>query len=199
MTQNILKVDSSGLPIAFIDPKKALKYFVKDKILSQSGVVLKKFHGGISKETKKESQFNCHSIIMIKDKHQSRNFFNNIPSIDSKILFLRDLHICAYCGDEFKPHLLNIDHIISKYNNGSNTWNNVITSCKICNAKKANKTLKQANMNKHYDEYVPTRFEFMILEQISKGSIYPEQVEYITRMGKLHTRFLTLLSKKNLI
>jgi len=61
-------------------------------------------------------------------------------------VFTRDKFRCAYCGHQFPKEKLNIDHIIPRDKGGLTTWDNVITSCIVCNSKKANRTPDGAGM-----------------------------------------------------
>lgn len=60
-----------------------------------------------------------------------------------KNIFHRDNHICQYCNKKFKANELNIDHIVPRSRGGSNSWNNLVTSCISCNAKKDNSLLSE--------------------------------------------------------
>jgi 5-methylcytosine-specific restriction endonuclease McrA len=62
-------------------------------------------------------------------------------------LMVRDAHECQYCGR--KPALrsdLNIDHVMPRSRGGPDSWENLVTSCKSCNLRKAWHTPDEANM-----------------------------------------------------
>ena len=48
--------------------------------------------------------------------------------------------ICHYCGREFKPGELTMDHVIPVSKGGKSTKGNIVPSCKECNNKKMYKT-----------------------------------------------------------
>lgn len=62
----------------------------------------------------------------------------------------RDAFRCQYCGEKLHPQLLTIDHVVPRSMWNGNTsptcWKNLVTACKKCNTKKANRTPEQANM-----------------------------------------------------
>ena len=58
-------------------------------------------------------------------------------------LFLRDGFRCQYCNTKHKASELTFDHVIPKSKGGKTTWDNVVTSCRICNTMKGNKSLKK--------------------------------------------------------
>lgn len=58
-------------------------------------------------------------------------------------VFQRDNHTCQYCGHKFKAKELNIDHVVPRSRGGPNSWKNLVTSCKPCNAKKGDDLLTE--------------------------------------------------------
>jgi 5-methylcytosine-specific restriction endonuclease McrA len=62
-------------------------------------------------------------------------------------IFLRDHHVCQYCGEKFGKSHLTLDHVIPIVQNGRKCWENIVTACKPCNQKKGGKTPAQAGMN----------------------------------------------------
>jgi len=78
---------------------------------------------------------------------------NRKSILTRKNLFLRDDNMCIYCGS---PNNLTIDHVIPKSKGGKNTWDNLTTCCKKCNAIKDNKTPAQANLTMRHKPYNPS-------------------------------------------
>lgn len=85
--------------------------------------------------------------------------YKRLPNRDVKYtrenIFHRDNNICTYCGNSFNKSELTIDHIVPKSRGGTNDWKNIITSCKPCNGKKADKTPNEANMKMLYKPREP--------------------------------------------
>lgn len=52
-------------------------------------------------------------------------------------------HTCQYCGGESKDKILEIEHMISKYNGGSKSIKNLNLSCHTCNNEKGSLNLPQ--------------------------------------------------------
>lgn len=50
---------------------------------------------------------------------------------------------CAYCGDVFDENNYSIDHLLPKSKGGSDCEENLFLSCKSCNSRKKNRTLKE--------------------------------------------------------
>jgi 5-methylcytosine-specific restriction endonuclease McrA len=71
-------------------------------------------------------------------------------------ILARDCHTCQYCGS---TRDLTIDHVLPRWNGGSNSWDNLVTCCRKCNLKKGDKTPEQAKMklarHPRRPQYVP--------------------------------------------
>lgn len=61
-------------------------------------------------------------------------------------IFKRDKYQCQYCGDKYPKSQLSLDHVVPKSRGGSSNWDNLVCACRPCNAKKRNRTPKEANM-----------------------------------------------------
>ncbi len=61
-------------------------------------------------------------------------------------LFLRDMFLCQYCGEQCTSNTGTIDHIVPKSRGGPTTFHNCVTACKRCNFKKDNRTPAEACM-----------------------------------------------------
>ena len=61
-------------------------------------------------------------------------------------IFLRDNHVCQYCGHTFSRHQLTLDHVIPIVQGGRKCWENIVTACKPCNQRKGGRTPAQAGM-----------------------------------------------------
>lgn len=62
-------------------------------------------------------------------------------------LMFRDAHTCQYCGKHPPVRELNIDHVMPRSRGGPDTWENLVTACRVCNLRKGWKTPEEANMN----------------------------------------------------
>jgi 5-methylcytosine-specific restriction endonuclease McrA len=61
-------------------------------------------------------------------------------------VFTRDKFTCQYCCEKRKMRELNYDHVVPRHMGGRTTWENIVTSCYPCNAKKRNRTPEMAGM-----------------------------------------------------
>ena len=79
--------------------------------------------------------------------------------LSRRALFQRDQHTCQYCG--IKPVSLEVEHVVPRAQGGKNTWTNVTTACRSCNARKRDRTPEQAGMKLLSKPYAPTRMNMI--------------------------------------
>jgi 5-methylcytosine-specific restriction endonuclease McrA len=104
------------------------------------------------------------------------NPFDLKPGLTNSKLFARDRNVCAYCGNHFHEEELTREHIIPFAQNGRDHWMNVVTACRACNHRKANRTPEQARMDLLYTPYVPSLWEDFILRN---RRILADQMEFL--------------------
>lgn len=73
-------------------------------------------------------------------------------------IFKRDLHRCVYCGS---PEELTLDHVYPKSRGGRTSWDNLVTACKRCNARKGDYTPEEAAMNMRQRPFKPSFIMFL--------------------------------------
>lgn len=61
-------------------------------------------------------------------------------------VFQRDRFTCQYCGCRRSSQELTLDHIMPRSRGGDTGWENVVTACTRCNAKKGDRTPEGAGM-----------------------------------------------------
>jgi 5-methylcytosine-specific restriction endonuclease McrA len=61
-------------------------------------------------------------------------------------VYTRDGYRCQYCGDKFPVSRLSYDHVVPKSAGGRRTWTNIVTACKACNSRKADRTCDESGM-----------------------------------------------------
>jgi 5-methylcytosine-specific restriction endonuclease McrA len=62
-------------------------------------------------------------------------------------LFLRDEFTCQYCGRKCNSDHLSVDHVLPRSRGGSTSWENCVLACVGCNARKADRTLKETGFH----------------------------------------------------
>jgi len=135
-------------PISIIDWKKAIVWHIK---------YVNDFRYGIQIIESYNEQILCASgkTIPIPAVARTTNYHRvNHNKFDLKLsrknLFARDNYKCQYCGKYLSRNNLTYDHVIPKSRfvtpRKATSWHNVVTACRKCNSKKANKTPEEAGM-----------------------------------------------------
>jgi 5-methylcytosine-specific restriction endonuclease McrA len=66
--------------------------------------------------------------------------------LSRKNVMLRDAHQCQYCGRRPPVRDLNIDHVLPRSRGGADSWENLVTACRVCNLRKGWRTPDEAAM-----------------------------------------------------
>lgn len=99
---------------------------------------------------------------------------------------LRDNFTCQYCGRRFPNDKLNVDHVIPRAKEHLlpkgvkiSSWENVVCSCKTCNTKKADRTLKDSGMHLIRQPRPITKAQKLYLQIKARKSMPEEWRPYI--------------------
>lgn len=104
------------------------------------------------------------SVLALKDYVKVKRK----PAFTRFNLFLRDEWLCQYCGEEFKTNELTFDHVIPRARGGRTNWENIVASCRCCNAKKGSKMPDRAGMHPIKTPKQPSLYELR-----NKGRKFP--------------------------
>jgi 5-methylcytosine-specific restriction endonuclease McrA len=72
-----------------------------------------------------------------------------------KNLMIRDGFQCQYCAHRPSQRDLNLDHVVPRSRGGTDTWENLVVSCRACNLKKGRRTPAEAGMALLRPPHVP--------------------------------------------
>ena len=183
----ILSLDSHGVPHRWISWQQACFYYAKNLVAWSLGERTFTFRGGLCRATGERSSITTHSIIAIKGKALAAKGFDQVPPLNNRELFRRDLHICAYCGQEFSFLRLTRDHIVPLSRGGRDTWMNGVAACRHCNGHKRNRLPEESGMELLYAPYVPNKAEYLIL---TNRRIYADQMEFLAQHLSAHSRLV---------
>jgi 5-methylcytosine-specific restriction endonuclease McrA len=183
---DVLQLDVSGRPQAWITPKEAAVIYASDGVAWTLGDTCQVLRGGIQRLTGRQSRIEVQPIIAVRGSIPSRAW-RATPTITNTKLFVRDRHVCAYCGGNFHFEDLTREHIVPVSRGGSDAWMNCITACRACNGHKGNRLPEEARMSLLYLPYVPSLHEDMILRG---RRILADQMEFllasVPRSSRLH-------------
>ncbi|MFM8766565.1 MAG: HNH endonuclease [Rubrivivax sp.] len=182
----VLQLDVSGRPQAWISAQEAATLYASDTVAWTLGDALRVLRGGIQRATGQQSRIEVHPILAVKGAVPSRAWRSE-PALTNPKLFARDRHLCAYCGRQVRFDELTREHIVPVSRGGHDTWMNCITACRSCNGQKANRLPEEARMSLHYLPYVPSLHEDMILRG---RRILADQMDFllagVPRSSRLH-------------
>lgn len=179
----VLGLDMAGLPIDWLSWQDAVCLHVRGQVAWSAGSQTFRFHGGVNHHSGSRSIVEVSSIISIRN---ARAYLQNhvIPALTNEQLFHRDRRMCLYCGATLAPSMLTRDHVVPTSRGGVDTWSNVVTACRGCNAKKGSKTPDEARMPLLALPYVPSRVEAMILQN---RRILADQMEFLRQHLPRHS------------
>lgn len=182
----VLGLDITGNPFKWLTPEEAIHYYASNKVVWDLGDNLQTFHGGIQNSGER-SLIVTKSIIAVRGEMMKTYNKETINTHGNHLLFRRDHHICAYCGEEFEAKDLTRDHVHPRARGGSNAWENSVTACKHCNHKKACRTPEEAGMMLIYLPYRPCRWESFILQN---RHVIADQMDYLKTKLPKHSRYI---------
>lgn len=174
----ILQLTSGGEPVDWIDYEKCAYFYAKDKVVWSLGQHEVMLRGGTNAATGERSKLVMNTIVAIKGNLSPKKYRTGTPPLTNKSLFIRDRNVCGYCGDTFSRVDLTRDHVVPKSKGGEDSWTNLVSACKTCNHKKADRTPAQAGMPLLYVPYVPNYNEHLILKN---RRILADQMDYLIK------------------
>lgn len=189
MTPLILRLDVSGTPVTWIPWEDAVCLYSRDMVAWTAGSEEFTFFGGMCRATGRRSQVTVNSIVAVKRAMPGRHARRGIPPLSNKELFLRDGHLCMYCGGQFPDHQLTRDHVVPLSRGGSDRWSNVVTACRGCNIRKGNRVPEEAGMALLAVPYVPNWAEFLAL---TNRRILADQMAFLKAQFNSRARLLSL-------
>jgi len=178
MAPLILRLDISGRPQRWIPWQDAVILDSREMIAWTAGERTFTFYGGVNRLSGFQSRITVNSIIAVRGYSRNARRERLVPPLSNRELFLRDEHLCMYCGGQFPGHLLTRDHLMPLSRGGADCWSNVVTACRGCNHAKGSRTPEEAGMSLLAVPYVPNRAEYLVL---SNRRILVDQMEFLKR------------------
>jgi 5-methylcytosine-specific restriction endonuclease McrA len=173
----ILNADYTILQVCGIEKAISLLY-VKEKATQVDFYQDTKIRGG---------KFSCPFPAVIALKKYVKHDWRRKKKFSRATVYKRDNYKCMYCLVSKPTSELTLDHVIPKKNfkSGENPtyYENVVTACKPCNARKADKSCDDARMWPAHKPYTPMYYD-IILGEIK--NVPKEWMPYMPNRGYKH-------------
>lgn len=104
-------------------------------------------------------------------------YFVRVPyraraSLSRRAVFVRDGHLCQYCGATAE----NLDHVIPRSRGGLHVWENVVAACRRCNAGKEDRLLHEVGLRLRHEPQVPRDSLWV---RVAVGHVEPQWEPYL--------------------
>ena len=181
MNVKILRLNKAGIPVSWLTREEAATLLVKDQVMWSLGEVVSELYGGYN-NSGIQSVLQLPSIVACEGRVHNAKY--SAP-LDNKFLFRRDRNMCLYCGKTFQSRGLSRDHVTPVSRGGANAWTNVVSSCRRCNNRKADRTPEEAGMELLAVPFAPNQYEFLYL---SNHNVLADQMDFLSARFSLQLR-----------
>lgn len=184
--QQVLTLDISGRPYAWLTPEEAVTQYAKGKVAWELGDDRLTFVGGTNCDGVRSRIAIAPIIATAGSDIMASQIWAplTLSSHDNHLLFRRDHNQCAYCAEVFPQRLLTRDHVMPRSRGGLDSWTNCVTACRDCNQEKGSK-LVETFRPLIYVPYTPCRFEHFLL---SGRNVLADQQAYLMAKLPRHSR-----------
>ena len=136
-----LLLNASFEPLCVVTVRRAVVLVLKDKaeIVARNGAELHSERRVIA----------VPSVIRLM--HFVRVPYRSRVPLSRRAVFARDDHRCQYCSRTAE----NIDHVVPRSRGGEHSWENVVASCRSCNARKEDRTLAESGLRLRHPPVAP--------------------------------------------
>ncbi len=177
MSLRILRVNTAGFPLEWLSWQEAVCLHARELVSWTYGEEVMEVHGGHSRLTGEQTVMTLNSIMACRGKVFTKSRVE--PPLTNRALFRRDQNVCLYCGNVFKECQLSRDHVHPLSRGGTDSWTNVVTSCKRCNTRKGNLLIEESSLELLALPYCPNHAEYLALTH--SGRILGDQMAFLRR------------------
>ncbi|MDA8046363.1 MAG: HNH endonuclease [Actinomycetota bacterium] len=161
MTQSLV-LNATFEPLCVVASRRALMLLLDQKaeLLHQTDRVFRSERVALAEPS------------VVRLRHYVKVPYQARIALNRRAVFARDGHRCQYCGAVAE----NIDHVIPRSRGGLHTWDNVVASCRPCNARKRDHLLEDSGMKLRRLPVVPRERTFIL---VASGRIRSEWEAYL--------------------
>jgi 5-methylcytosine-specific restriction endonuclease McrA len=137
-----LVLNASDAPLAVVPARRAVVLVLKEKaeVVVSNGMV---FHA---------ERISLEAPSVVRLRRFVRVPYRPHAPLTRRAVFARDDWSCQYCAAPAE----NLDHVVPRSRGGAHTWDNVVASCRRCNARKENRTPLEAGFRLRRLPFAPT-------------------------------------------
>jgi len=163
-----LMLNASFEPLCVVSSRRAVVLVLKDKaeIVHRNGAEFRSERRSVP----------VPSVIRLV--HFVRVPFRATAPLSRRAVFARDGNRCQYCAGPAE----NLDHVVPRSRGGAHTWDNVVASCRACNARKEDQLLHECGMTLRRLPVAPHATTSLIA---SAGPIDPDWQPYLSRLERV--------------
>jgi len=161
-----LLLNASFEPLCVVPVRRAVVLLLKDKaeVVSRNGAWVRSERQAVPVPT------------VIRLRHYVRVPHRSRVPLSRRAVFLRDGHRCQYCDRPAE----NLDHVIPRSRGGTHTWENVVASCRSCNARKENRLAHEVGLRLRRFPGPPHTTLWIVA---AAGRIEPDWVPYLPALA----------------
>ncbi len=179
-----MRINNAGMPVGWLSWQDAVCLHARDMVSWTYGETVMQVRGGLSRLTRTQTVIPLSSVIACHGRVVASK--GKEPPLSNRALFRRDQHLCLYCGKQFPGHLLSRDHVHPLSRGGQDSWMNVVTACKRCNARKGNSILAASSLQLLALPFIPNHAEYLALSH--SGRIRGDQMLFLKNQFSAHSR-----------
>jgi 5-methylcytosine-specific restriction endonuclease McrA len=162
---DILLLNASEEILDIIDWVRAVKLLFAEKAEKPCN------HTDCYKIKTSSGYFDLPSVIILRK-------YVHVPFVRCKLPSKRNVHRrdgnrCQYCGCHLNSRNSSVDHVMPRSRGGDHSWGNMVSACKPCNRKKANRTPKEAGMCLAKTPTAPAKNAIMLHRMEKRGEWEP--------------------------
>ena len=157
-----LVLNASYEPLCVVPVRRAVILVLKEKaeVVHEKGEVLRS----------ERMSFPVPSVIRLI--HFVRVPYRARAPLSRRSIFVRDHHRCQYCGHPAE----NIDHVVPRSRGGEHVWENVVASCRRCNAQKEDRLLSETHLALRRAPFAPKETIWVV---VAIGTVDPAWEPYL--------------------
>ncbi len=157
-----LLLNASFEPLCVVSARRAVVLVLKEKaeIVARNGAEFRSERASVP----------VPSVVRLV--HYVRVPFRTRVPLSRRAVFARDSHRCQYCNRSAE----NIDHVVPRSRGGTHTWDNVVASCRSCNARKEDRLLGEAGLSLRRTPRAPKTALWLVA---TTGSVDPAWTPYL--------------------